>query len=86
MELIRCVSKVPEVSNELVGDVLSRAQYEDIMSEPTDTLRMQKLFEEVLKGNERCQSRFYQVLQKTNWGLVCKLCGKPAYEFEGEVF
>ncbi|XP_060110952.1 cellular tumor antigen p53-like [Heteronotia binoei] len=75
LELIRCVSNVPEVLHELVGDVLSRAQYEDIMSEPTDVLRMRKLFKKVLTGNERYQVYFYQVLQKTNLDLIKKLFG-----------
>ncbi|XP_060110956.1 uncharacterized protein LOC132583310 [Heteronotia binoei] len=75
LELIRCVSNVPEVLHELVGDVLNRAQYKDIMCEPTDVLRMQKLFEEVLIRNERYQVCFYLVLQKTNRGLTNKLFG-----------
>ncbi|XP_054848441.1 uncharacterized protein LOC129338333 isoform X2 [Eublepharis macularius] len=74
-ELIRCVSKVPEVLNELVGVVLNRTQCEDIMSEPTDALRMQKLFEEVLVGNELHQAHLYRVLLRTNWALIDKLLG-----------
>ncbi|KAL8176574.1 UNVERIFIED_CONTAM: hypothetical protein K2H54_036481, partial [Gekko kuhli] len=75
LELIRCVSKVSEVLSGLISDVLNMAQYEDIMSEPTDVLRMQKLFEEVLIGNEGHQTRFYRVLQRTNRCFMNKLFG-----------
>ncbi|XP_075785174.1 uncharacterized protein LOC102458637 isoform X1 [Pelodiscus sinensis] len=75
-QLIQRVTLVEGILDKLLGSVLDHEQYQTILAERTNPMRMRKLYEFMLSWNRYCKDQLYKALADKCKFLVADLEGK----------